>query len=107
MCDCFDRKDIDGNNKIIATYMRDNKPPPPNWSWDYHKSWDDLLPVIDKIICEDKTMFYFTAPNYVPGIEKYSFSISPDTENPIKEKGLTMLEIAYEGVVKYIKRKQL
>lgn len=97
---------VNSKNRIIATYMRDNKPPPPNWSWDYHKSWDALMPVIDKIICEEKTMFYFTAPNYVPGIEKYSFAISPNASDKIKKKGLTMLEIAYEGVVKHIKRKQ-
>jgi len=97
-------KDIEDNNRIIATYMRD-KAPPPNWSWNYHKSWDDLIPVIDKIICNEKTMFYFTGHNYVPGIERYSFSIGPDDKSPIKENGASMLEIAYEGVVKYIKNK--
>ena len=97
-------KDIEVNNRIIAKYMR-GKMPPPNWTWKYHESWDALMPVIEKIICEEKSMFYFTGPNYIPGIDKYSFSISHDGKSPIREKGIGMLDIAYEGVVNYIKNK--
>ena len=96
--------DFKKTNEIIAQFMR-GKPSPPNWTWDYHETWDSLMPVIEKIISEEKSMFYFAAPNFIPGVEHYTFSMLSDTDNGFKKTGDNFFEMMYEGVVEYIKNK--
>ena len=94
------------NNRIIAEFMR-GKPSPPNWSWDYHKNWNSLMPVLCKILCDEEGMMYFSAPNYVPSVNKYHISILSDTDIAIKKAGDNLFDIIYEGVLVYLKNKKI
>tara|TARA_X000000368_G_scaffold418138_1_gene416709 strand:+ start:5534 stop:5842 length:309 start_codon:yes stop_codon:yes gene_type:complete len=93
-------------NEIIAKFMR-GKPSPPNWTWDYHETWDSLIPVIEKIIHEEKGMFYLSAPNFVPGNEDSTFSLLTCADNNIRKKGDDFFKMAYESVIEYLKNRQV
>ena len=65
------------------------------------------MPVLCKIICDEKGTMYFSAPNYIPSVNKYHISMLSDTDTPIKKAGDNLFDIIYEGVLVYLKNKKV
>ena len=98
--------DFKSDNLIIAEFMMGKPSPSPNWEWDYHKSWDSLMPVIEKIIKEQESIFYITAPNFIPGQNNHTLSMLSYTDHHVIKRGNNFFEMAYQSVVEYLKNKK-
>ena len=88
--------DTKDGNKIIAEFMRGKKSPP-NWTWEYHESWNSLIP--------ENSSFYLFAPNLTTDTKSYSFVMLPDTDKQIRKNGDNFFEMVYDSVVEYLKTK--
>ena len=97
------------NNKLIAEFML-NKIVPQSWTWEYHKSWDALMPVVEKIeSIEDSNLPYlsYSQNNFCVSIrngfcEIISGDFLMDFDEFSRHSG-TKIEATYNAVVEFIK----
>ncbi len=94
------------DNKLIAEFMT-GEIQPDTWTWNYHDSWDSLMPVVEKIVGEDSSCFHVGSPGYASSTDNWEFSMLDDQINGQNSRASTLIEATYNTVVKYIKTKQL
>ena len=113
------------DNELIAEFMGmssfktehdtfwhpNEKCTPENWKYHsldldnfYPKSWDWLMPVVDKIESTPFSNFLYSSPGYWVVIDGDSCEIKEDKLTIItKSKGVSKIDAVYKAVVEFIK----
>lgn len=112
-------KNVIENNKLIAKFMGDyfdtglepayfihNNKEYEIKDCLYHCNWDWLMPVLEKILNDNKSCANMGAKGYLSFVpEKYIFSMLDDQINGVAtDSEISLIEAVYKAVVEFIKK---
>lgn len=70
---------------------------------EYHKNWNWLMPVVEKIISDNLSTCRFSSPESCSGQKDWFFSMLDDQTNRQESYANSMQKATYKAVVEFIK----